>query len=165
MGAADGRGTRPVLSFAGALGLDWEVPGRLPDLLSGESRWGSGVINETLGSFRPVSGIVQGNVFSPKLPGLFLGKLAYSARLNRPLSFTAGGAVFLRTDWETLIDGELDPRSDSRFLGGELFGSLVWAPQSAIRVTAGAGVFFPGGAFVPDAKIRWKLSTGLMVSL
>jgi hypothetical protein len=64
-----------------------------------------------------------------------------------------------------LKDGELDSTSAERFLGGELYGQLIWAPQSALRFTAGGGVFFPGGAFVNSADPRWKVSGGVIISL
>jgi hypothetical protein len=74
---------------------------------------------------------------------------------------------FIRTDLETLGDADLDAGSESRLLGGELHGSLMWAPDAALMLNLGAGAFFPGwgGAFQGDAPIRWKVNLGLICSL
>jgi hypothetical protein len=86
----------------------------------------------------------------------------------RPLnsvSLEGGGAYFIRTDTETLADGNIDAESDSRVLGGEAYGSAVWGPDPAFRFNAGGGVFFPGQAFRESAPRRWKLNLGLIISL
>jgi hypothetical protein len=93
------------------------------------------------------------------------GRVFYRVRPRRELAFSFGGICFWRTDVETFTDGELDRSSTSRYLGTELDGSLVWAFQSAFRLNAGGGLFFPGGAFSDGAGPRWKVNAGLMVSL
>jgi hypothetical protein len=152
-------------NFALALGADWEIPGSLPDMLTGEFRWGSGVVNRGIGPFMPISGISQGTVFTPTLSGLMTGRLSYAARPLGVLSFNMAAAAFFRTDLETFADPELDAVSKDRFLGGEAYGQLIWAPQSPLRITAGVGVFLPGGAFIKDAEPRWKASAGFVLSL
>ncbi|WP_010263977.1 hypothetical protein [Treponema primitia] len=154
------------MGFSALAGADWELPTALQDLLALQLRWSSGRMNDTIGPYLPVNRIAVGEIFSPGLTGLMYLKAAYTARLHKTLSAEAGTGYFVRTDVETLGDKDLDPDSDSRFLGGELFGSLAWAPQSALRLTAGGGVFFPewGGAFVSGAGLRWKASMGVMVS-
>jgi hypothetical protein len=92
-------------------------------------------------------------------------RASYVMRPHRALSFSAVAAFFGRTDLETFIDKELDSASKDRFLGWELYGQLIWAPQSALRFSAGGGAFFPGDAFVENAEIRWKVNAGLIVSL
>ena len=162
-GAAKTAGAETKIHAAGAVGADWDVPGALPDMLHGELRWGSGAINDTVVPFIPVTGIAQGTVFSPVLPGLMNVRASYTARLHKTVSVSAEGIVFWRTDTETFKDPELD--SEQRFLGVEAYGSVIWAPQSALRFTAGGGAFFPGGAFREDAGIRWKVSGGMILSL
>jgi hypothetical protein len=152
------------MNFAAALGADWDVSGALADMLSAELRWGSGVVNDRVGPFLPVNGIVQGTVFTPTLPGLMNVRAAYTARPGRTVSLSAGTVFFWRTDVETFKDAELSA-SKNRFLGAELYGSLVWAFQSALRLSAGGGIFFPGGAFVEDAGPRWKINAGIILAL
>jgi hypothetical protein len=90
-------------------------------------------------------------------------KTAYTARFTEKVSVGAQAAYFIRTD----TDADLDRDSSSRFLGGEVYSSAVWAFDSTIRFTAGAGAFFPqlGGDFKGDAPVRWKLSAGVLASL
>jgi hypothetical protein len=164
-GASEIEWAEPLFNFAAALEADWEIPGQPPDMFSAELRWGSGVVNKTVSSFIPVSGIAQGTVFSPTLPGLMNGRLSYTVRPSSAFSFSAAALVFLRTDLETFKDPELDFVSKDRFLGEEFYGQVVWAPQLPIRMTAGAGFFLPGGAFIKDAGPRWKVSAGFVLSL
>jgi hypothetical protein len=151
--------------FAAAFTADWDVPGALTDMLSAGLRWGSGAISDALIPYAPVSSLAQGMVFTPALPGLMNARAAYTARPHRTLSISGETVFFWRTDEETVRDKELDSASKGRFLGTELYGSLVWAFQSALRLSAGGGVFFPGGAFVEGAAARWKINTGIMLSL
>jgi hypothetical protein len=162
---AESKGAETKLHAAGAFGVDWDVPGALKDMLRGELRWGSGAVNETAGSFVPVNRITQGTIFTPALPGLMNVRVSYTARPLETVSASGEAAAFWRTDLETLADGELDGASAERFLGVELYGSVVWAPQSALRLNAAGGAFFPGAAFRDNAKIRWKLSGGIILSL
>jgi hypothetical protein len=164
-GLEENQGADLRANFAAALAADWDMPGALTDMLSAELRWGSGAVNARIGPFIPVSGIAQGTVFTPALPGLMNARAAYTARPDRTLSLSAEAVFFWRTDTETFTDPELDNTSTDRFLGTELRGSLVWALQSALRLSAGGGIFFPGGALAEDAGIRWKVTAGIIVSL
>ncbi|MDR0623984.1 MAG: hypothetical protein LBG10_06085 [Treponema sp.] len=154
-------------SAAVSAGVDWEVPGLLSDLLSAKFLWTSGRTDDKVSAFTPVGGVSGGVIFDPGLRALISAGLSYQARPLAVLSAMAGAAYFIRTDLETLGDGELDGDSDSRLLGGELYGSLVWAPDPALRLNMGGGAFFPGwgGAFQEDAPVRWKVNVGLIVSL
>jgi hypothetical protein len=163
-GAAEDTG-EITFHAAGACGVDWDVPGALPDMVHGELRWGSGMISDSVIPFIPVTGTSQGSVFTPGLPGLMNARASYTARLHKTVSVSAEAVVFWRTDMETVKDVELDGASKERYLGTEANGSVIWAPQSALRFTAGGGVFFPGGAFREDAKIRWKVNGGMILSL
>jgi hypothetical protein len=151
--------------LAAALGADWEIPGKLTDMLSAEFRWGSGAVNRAIGPFRPVSGIAQGSVFTPTLSGTMNARASYAVRPHRTLSFNAAGVFFWRTDVTTFRDAELDGASTDRLLGAEVYGQLVWVPQSALRLSAGGGFFFPGRAFVEGAPGRWNVNAALTVSL
>jgi hypothetical protein len=148
-------------------GLDWEVPGILNDLLSAKFLWTSGRSGSGVSAYMPVGGITAGNVFDPGLGALMSAALSYRARPLAGLSAGAGLGYFIRTDLETLGDADLDAGSESRLLGGELYGSLIWTPDAALMLNLGGGAFFPGwgGAFREDAPIRWKVNLGVTVSL
>jgi hypothetical protein len=152
-------------NFAATAGAEWDMPGKLLDMLSAEARWGSGAVNDKIGPFKPINGIAQGSVFAPALPGIMNARVSYTARPRRSFSFSAVSVFFWRTDLETFRDAELDSASKDRFLGGELYGQIVWAPQSALRLSVGGGAFSPGAAFIETTKIRWKINAGLILSL
>jgi hypothetical protein len=161
---AEAEGDDMQSHFAAALGADWDIPGALPDMLSGELRWGSGAINENIAPFTPVSDMAQGRVFSAALSALMKARLSYTARPHRNVSLSGEASGFWRTDTETFADLELGGTKD-RFLGVEAYGRAQWAPQSALRFSAGGGVFIPGAAFASGTKIRWKINAGLILSL
>jgi hypothetical protein len=146
-------------------GADWEVSGPLPDLLSAELLWTGGRISGKFRAFTPVSGTNGGRVFDGGTGALMRAGLSYRARPLAGFSFETGAAYFIRTDVETLGDGALDGDSDSRLLGGEVYGSAVWSPDSVFRFSAGIGTFFPGGAYREDAPARWNINFGVIVSL
>jgi hypothetical protein len=148
--------------FAGA---DWEVSGSLPDLLSAELLWTGGRISGKARAFPPVSGANGGRVFDGGTGALMRAGLSYRALPLAGFSCETGAAYFIRTDVETLGDADIDVDSVSRLLGGELYGSAVWSPDSVFRFSAGIGMFFPGGAYREDAPVRWKINFGVIVSL
>jgi hypothetical protein len=137
----------------------------MADMLSLEARWGSGVSGENTGAFLPVSGTAQGAVFPGTLSGLMDARAFYTARPRESLSLSVGAIVFWRTDLETFKDPELGAASKDRFLGTEVYGSVVWAVDSALRLTAGGGAFIPGGAFTQGAKPRREARAGAALSL
>jgi hypothetical protein len=159
---ADGADTDTLFSYALKGGLDWKPPTALQDLFALELSYASD-------AFAPLSGgISAGQIFVPGLASLMSIKGAYSARIQETLSAEAAAVYFLRTDTSTFSDdAELDPAKDSLALGMELLGRLIWAPDPDVRFTLNAGAFFPnlGGAFTDDAKIRFKTSLGLIISL
>jgi hypothetical protein len=169
VGAAQGE-TDSQLHFAATLGVEWEVPGALQDMLQGEFLWTSGAGSEGAAAgftgFMPVSSITKGQVYTPKVSGIMTAKAQYSARLGRSFAVSMEGTYFIRTDENTLDGTEYLPPME-RFLGGELFGSLIFAPVSDFMITLGGGAFFPswGNVFEKDAPLRWKLIGGLVFSL
>jgi hypothetical protein len=154
-------------SMAALAGADWEVPGNLPDLFSAEFLWTAGNHGEQLRAFTPVSGTNAGRVFDGGIGALLKAALSYRVRPVPAFSAEAGLTYFIRTDLETLGDADLAGESESRLLGGEVYGSVVWAPDSVFRFSGGGGVFFPGwgGAFREGTPVRWNVKFGLMVSL
>ena len=155
------------ICFAFTLGADWETFSPLQDLASLEIFWSTGAANSHVGRFTPISGLVKGQVFTPKLSALMTINAAYTAKILPVLSASGEFTYFIRTDVETFEDSELDPDSSSRALGGEFYLNVVWAPFSDIRAAFGFGVFMPGmgGAFASNAKARLKANFGLTVSL
>jgi hypothetical protein len=150
--------------YAAAAGADWETPLTVQDMVSMRFRWSSGAVNEHVGAFTPVNTVAQGEIFTPRLSALMTANASYTVRAHRTLSLEAGAAYFMRTDTETGVDADIDPASQSRSLGAELYGSAVWAPDSALRLSAGGGAFLPGSAFVPDTPVRWKIRAGVLVA-
>ncbi|GHV96785.1 hypothetical protein AGMMS50293_31050 [Spirochaetia bacterium] len=148
--------------YAAAAGADWELPSLVQDMVSVQVRWSSGAVNEQVGTFTPVNGISQGEIFTPRLPALMTAHASYTVRVHQTVSLGAGAAYFIRTDLETVADADIDPASQSRSLGAEVSGSAVWAPDSALRLSAGGGVFLPGSAFVADTPVRWKIRAGVL---
>jgi hypothetical protein len=162
--AEDG-GAKARAHFAGAFGTDWDLPGALTDMVQAELRWGGGAAGGDIVPFTPVTSIAQGTVFTPSLRGLMNLRAAYSARFSRDTSFTGEAVFFWRTDVETFQDRDLNGASKDRYLGTEARGAVIWNIRSALRLSAGGGAFFPGGAFIPDAGIRWKINGGIILSL
>jgi hypothetical protein len=136
----------------------WYLPTVLPDLVSLGVRWGSGAVGgegDGLGPFLPVSAISQGNVVNSGLSGLTVICAAYTLRPHESLSLVLDGRYFF-----------LDNGADNKALGGELYGSVNWAPVTDIALTAGGGAFFPGtGKALPSgAPVQWLVSAGLTLS-
>jgi hypothetical protein len=157
------------LHFAATLGVEWEVPGALQDMIQGEVLWTSGTGAggaAAFTAFMPVNSITRGQVYTPKLSGIMTARGQYSTRLSRSFAVSMEGTYFIRTDEDTPIEAEDSPLSE-RLLGGELFGSLIYAPASDFMITLGGGAFFPswGNVFEKDTPIRWKLMAGLVFSL
>jgi hypothetical protein len=142
----------------------WLPPTAIPDRLSLAYRWSSGKREdaEAARAFSPLSSVSQGNVLKAKLSGLSFFRGAYTARLHKNLSIETSALYFLRTDTTSFTDWEL--RSASPFLGTELYMAASWVPVSDISFTLGGGTFLPGPAFRPEAKPRWLISLGSIVS-
>jgi hypothetical protein len=139
----------------------------MKDLLSAEALWTSGRSGEKILAFTPVSGKNAGRVFDWGISALARAGLSYRARPAASFSLEAWAAYFIRTDLETQRDEDLDNASRSRLLGGEVYGSLVWAPDPALRFSGGGGAFFPGwgAAYREGTAIKWKANLGFIVAL
>ncbi|MDR3247907.1 MAG: hypothetical protein LBT39_03885 [Treponema sp.] len=159
-------GNSPHAHFAALAGVDWELPGDVQDMLSGEVRWSSGAADD-VAAFTPINSIAQGQVFTPKLSGLTAIKGQYTARLSKVFSASASGTYFIRTDGETLVGADYPASTTRRLMGGELYGNVLWAPVSDVVITLGAGAFFPGmgDVFVKQAPVLWKVTLGLILSV
>ena len=113
-------------------------------------------------AFLPLTTVSQGHVLAPKLSGISLLALEYSARPHRAFSLGLSSFYFIRSDFETCPGFG----NDGRLLGGEFYGVLYWSPASDIALNAGGGIFLPSlGNAVPSADSLWRASAGLTISL
>jgi hypothetical protein len=155
--------------FAGGLGLNWALPGALDDGLSLGGLYSSPSHDDRLSPFIPVNSLPRGQVFSPILVGLSILRGAYTLRPLRTLSLTGEVSYFIRTDTVSFRDNrELEKlKGEGYYLGGECYGTALWAPLPDVTFTFGGGAFFPGlgDAFTEEAEIRWKAAAGIILSL
>lgn len=155
---AEQAGADTETGLALLLNADWYLPTAWRDMASLGFRWGSGAAegeNESIGPFLPVSSVSQGNVLNSSLSGLTVIRAAYTLRPHESLSLVLDGRYFF-----------LDGGTDNRALGGEVYGSVNWAPVMDITLSAGGGAFFPGtgNALPSGAPVQWLVSAGLTVS-
>ncbi len=157
-------GFDPAFSLAAAAELGWMPSGGWRDRAYMSLRWATG----DYGAFNPylsVNAIPQGKVFTPRLAGLFIGRLGYTARVGETLSADLQSTAFVRSVNGGPADSGIDPASDSVWLGAEAYASVRWAPVSDVNLSSGLGLFVPGAAFLADEPLRWLVSLALVVSL
>ncbi|NLJ45039.1 MAG: hypothetical protein GX430_00540 [Treponema sp.] len=160
---AEPSGSDPAFHAAGALQVSWDLPTALKD----QAYLGLRAATGADGGFPNVTALEQGRVFTPGPAGLATARLGYRARPSAVLGAEAQAVGFLRFPDGGPADAELDPGSDSPWLGAELYATVTWTPFSDLSVLWGAGVFLPasGGAFLPDTPARWLLSAAAVLSL
>lgn len=157
-------GFDPSFSLAATAELGWMPEGGWSDRAYLSLRWATG----DYGVFNPylsVNAIAQGKIFTPRLAGLFVTRVGYTARVTEALSADIQSTAFVRSASGGPADSGIDPASDSVWLGAEAYASLRWAPVSDVSLSSGLGLFVPGTAFLPDQPIRWLVSLALVVSL
>jgi hypothetical protein len=151
-------------SLAGKASISWLPPGGLTDRLFGSLRYASGELG-FLSPYLSVNAMPQGQVFTPRLAGLFVAQAGYDARLADKLSAELQSSAFLRSKEGGPADSGLDPSSEALWLGFELYGSLRWAPYSDLNVLLGSGLFVPGAAFLEAEPLRWLAALSILVSM
>ena len=150
--------TRPA--FAAELEIAWRSPVQRLSLLGRHSS-GEGA---STAAFLPLTTAAQGRVLGPKLSGVSLATLEYSARPLRSLSLGLSSSYFIRSDFVTYPN--YGGPGHGRFLGGEVYGELFWAPASDVSLSAGGGVFLPSlGNAEPGARALWRVDAGLTISI
>jgi hypothetical protein len=156
--------TEGKFSFAIRSGARWRPPTVLQDQVSAELVYASGNVNDDVGDFTSISNITVGQVFTPKIPSLLSVHGTYTVRLHETVSAEGGAAWFFRTD-QAAGRSYSGQGSNSRFspLGGEAFGSLIWAPDPDVRVTLQAGGFI-GGDYFQITKVIARAGLGLVIS-
>lgn len=112
-----------------------------------------------------VNAIAQGQVFVPRLSGLFVAQVGYEARLADTINTELQTSAFLRSKEGGPSDSGLDPGSDALWLGFELYGSLRWTPYSDLSLLLGSGLFVPGAAFLEAEPLRWLAALSIVLSM
>ncbi|GHV72075.1 hypothetical protein AGMMS49928_27410 [Spirochaetia bacterium] len=166
VGIAESKGNDTELSLAGLINADWQPPTAVHDVFTLGVRWGSGRVNDSIGPFRPITTIREGNVLDASLPGIIVFNAGYMIRPVQSLSTGLEGRYFLRSDLVTFSHAYLKG-GDERAIGGEFYGSITWVPVVDVSVVFGGGAFFPGmgNALASDAPLQWKLSMAFVLSL
>lgn len=157
-------GFDPAFSLAAQAELGWMPEGGWTDRGYLSLRWATG----DYGVFNPylsINAVQQGQIFTPRLSGLFVGRAGYTARVNETLSADIQSTAFVRSASGGPADSGIDPSSNSIWLGVEAYASLRWAPVSDVSLSSGLGLFVPGTAFLPGEPVRWLVSLALVVSL
>ncbi|GHV90362.1 hypothetical protein AGMMS50268_08650 [Spirochaetia bacterium] len=164
---AEETGKDPYAAFAFSAELQWLLPGALPDMLRVSGRFSSGAWTDGQGPFIPLTGTAQGKILRPVLSGAALTEAAYTARLARAFSAAFSAAYYFRTDKITYTAADMDVRSESPFIGAEIYGGFTWSPFSEIVFSLGGGVFLPqtGKVFADNAKLKYRLEAALGISL
>jgi hypothetical protein len=157
------------IALAAELGTSWELPTSFKSQLSFNGRFSSGRTESgSIAAFVPVTTMDQGEILKAKLSGLSTLNLDYTARFHRDWSSSLDLTYFVRSDlgtymgypWGGMVDNE------GYFLGGELFGRVIWSPVSDLRLNAGGGVFLPAmGNVAPDAKPLWRVELNIIFML
>jgi hypothetical protein len=112
---------------------------------------------DSLSAFLPLTTNTRGHILEPKLSGLTMISLDYTARLNETYSVGFFPAYFM-------LNG-----SDSggkNLLGAEIYAAFYWSPLPDISLNLGAGAFLPSlGNITPDEKASWRVEINVVVSL
>jgi hypothetical protein len=153
-------------AFAGEIGLSWITPIPVADRLSLVGRTSSGS-TENMSSFVPVTTVTQGAILKPKITGLSIITLDYTARLAQTVAMSLASTYYIRNDFATFMAypvSEGDP--DAYFMGNEFFGELVWGPVSDLRFNLGGGIFLPSmGNVAPKAYKLWRVELSAVLAL
>jgi len=155
-------------AFAADIGLTYMLPTKLEKHIKLSWRYSSGVSEDkTIGAFLPITTVSQGEIVEAKFSGLSLLALDFTGRLAKSLSANMAFTYFIRNDLGTYRYYPVtDGTKEGFFLGGEVFGRLVWTISSGIRLNFGTGVFVPAlGDAEPDADILWRTKLNLVFSI
>jgi hypothetical protein len=156
------------VALAGELGASWELPAA-SSRLSFNGRFTSGRTESgSIAAFVPVTTMEQGGVLKARLSGLSALNLDYTARFRQELSSSLAMTYFVRSDLGTYTGYPWGAMVDNKgyFLGGELFGRVMWSPVSDLRLNAGGGVFLPAlGNVAPRADPQWRIELNLILAL
>jgi len=115
----------------------------------------------------PLTTVPQGEILEAAFSGLSLVCLDFTGRLAKALSANMAFRYFIRNDLGTYKSypaaGNI---SEEFFLGGELYGRLIWNISTGIRLNAGTGVFLPVlGNVNHDGYTLWRSDLNLVISI
>jgi hypothetical protein len=111
---------------------------------------------DTLTAFLPLTTNTQGNILEPKLSGISMFSLDYTARLHETFSAGLYPAYFILTDSD----------SEKKLLGGEMYAAVFWSPIPDIGILLGGGAFMPSlGNVTPEEKISWRIKLNVILAL
>jgi len=108
--------------------------------------------SDGMAAFLPLTTNAQGQIWNPKISGITMLSLEYTARLHETLSVGFYPAYYI-----------LNGSGGNGRNGGEIFGAVYWSPSPDINVNLGAGASF--GNVVPDEKASWRVALNVVLSL
>ena len=149
-------------AFAAEAGITWRMSAQQFALLGRYSSGNDGSIT----AFQPLTTVSQGYILKPKLSGLSLISLDYTARLQRTLSIGISTLYFIRSN---ISSGDSDSYpfygNDGHLLGAEFYAGLYWAPVSDMMINLGGGAFMPSlGNVAPEAERLWRFEANVIIS-
>ena len=155
-------------AFAADFGLTFILPTTPEKHIKFSGRYSSGVSEDkTYGAFLPITTVNQGEIPEAKFSGLTLLCAEFTGRLTKPLSANLAFTYFIRSDKGTYrAYPALGVDSEGLFLGGEIFGRLIFNISAGIRMNLGTGIFLPSlGNVNPDGSLKWRSNLGLVFSI
>jgi len=154
-------------AFAGDIGLTFILPSKLEKHIKISGRYSSGVSEDkTYTAFLPLTTVTQGEILEAKLSGLSSLCFDFTGRMSKSVSANMAFTYFIRTDLGTYRSYPVTKTSEGFFLGGEIFGRLIWNISTGARLNIGTGAFLPVlGDVNPDKGIVWRTSLNLIISI
>jgi len=159
---------KTTMAFAGELGVYWTIPASFHSRLSFNTRYAGArsADDSFIRAFVPVTSAGIGDVLKPKLPGLTILGLNYTARLNRFIGISVSASHFVRNDLMPVSGFPSDATDKGgHFLGTEFFARFIWSPVSDIRLNLGAGAFLPSLGDAMEANVQWRVDLTALIAL
>ena len=154
------------IAFAWDVGIFWTLPTSFNSRLSLTGHFAGGAKDGIVGAFVPITTKYYGDIFKPKLSGLSVLALNYTARLVNALGTSFTVSHFVRNDLGTFNGYPIAEDNKGYSLGTEFFVRLIWSPVSDLQLNLGAGVFSPAmGNAGPDANARWRVELAAILAL
>jgi len=136
------------LAFAAETALAWR---NAVHYVSFGAKYASGESN-TQAAFLPLTTNTPGQILKPKLSGITMLSLNYTARLYQTFSVGLYPAYFM-----------LNGAGSKGRNGGEIFAACYWSPVPDISVNLGAGASF--GNIASDENVSWRVALNVVLSL
>jgi len=108
--------------------------------------------SDGMAAFLPLTTNAPGQIWKPKLSGITILSLDYTARLYETLSVGFYPAYYI-----------LNGSGSNGKNGGEIFGAAYWSPSPDISINLGAGASY--GNVVHDEKASWRVALNVVLSL